>query len=345
MKTMAKYETPRVDWVDYAKGFCIIMVVMMHSTLGVEHAAGKESWLHYFVEFAKPFRMPDFFLISGLFLARVIDRNWRDYLDKKVVHFLYFYLLWVTIQFMFKAPAFLAQGGLVGVAQAYALAFLEPFGTLWFIYILPVFFVVTKLAKRVPPLAVFLLAAALEIAPVHTGWIMIDEFAGRFVYFFAGYWLASHIFRFAAAVQKDPWLALAGLGAWVFLNDFMVVRGYSELPVLSLLLGFVGAAAVVALAALFAKVNWLSALRYAGENSIVVYLAFFLPMAATRIALLKTGVIPDLGTVALIVTAMGVIVPLLFHALVRGTRFDFLFVRPSAFHLSAPRKAPLQPAE
>ena len=25
----------RVDWVDYAKGFCIIFVVMMHSTLGV----------------------------------------------------------------------------------------------------------------------------------------------------------------------------------------------------------------------------------------------------------------------------------------------------------------------
>ena len=30
----------RVAWVDYAKGFCIIMVVMMHSTLGVEKAAG-----------------------------------------------------------------------------------------------------------------------------------------------------------------------------------------------------------------------------------------------------------------------------------------------------------------
>jgi uncharacterized membrane protein YcfT len=25
----------RVDWVDYAKGFCIVFVVMMHSTLGV----------------------------------------------------------------------------------------------------------------------------------------------------------------------------------------------------------------------------------------------------------------------------------------------------------------------
>ena len=26
--------TERVDWVDYAKGICIIMVVMMHSVLG-----------------------------------------------------------------------------------------------------------------------------------------------------------------------------------------------------------------------------------------------------------------------------------------------------------------------
>ena len=55
----------RVDWVDYAKGFCIVMVVMMHSTLGVEQAAGHEGWMHAVVAFARPFRMPDFFLISG----------------------------------------------------------------------------------------------------------------------------------------------------------------------------------------------------------------------------------------------------------------------------------------
>src|SRR5687768_1359785 len=91
----------RVDWVDYAKGICIIMVVMMHSTLGVGTAAGGEGFMHYVVNFAKPFRMPDFFLISGLFLARVIDRDWKTYLDRKVVHFAYFYLLWMTIQFGF----------------------------------------------------------------------------------------------------------------------------------------------------------------------------------------------------------------------------------------------------
>ena len=192
----------RVDWVDYAKGFCIIFVVMMHSTLGVEQAAGQEGWLHTVVAFAKPFRMPDFFLISGLFLAQVIDRDWRTYLDRKVVHFAYFYLLWTAIQFAFKAPLFVHEHGVMSTLWLYVESFWEPFGTLWFIYLLPIFFVVTKLARslRVPPMAVWLAAAALEIAHIHTGATVIDEFASRFVYFYTGYLFAPRIFELAAAV-------------------------------------------------------------------------------------------------------------------------------------------------
>ena len=142
----------RIDWVDYAKGICIVMVVMMHSVLGVEAAAGESGFMHALVAFAKPFRMPDFFLISGLFLSVVIDRDWRTYLDRKVVHFAYFYLLWVTIQFGFKASSFAAESGWAHVGVLYLESFIEPFGTLWFIYLLPVFFVVTKLrAVRLRP--------------------------------------------------------------------------------------------------------------------------------------------------------------------------------------------------
>src|SRR5437762_6019748 len=100
MRAIGAPSDGRVGWVDYAKGICIVMVVMMHSTLGTEVAVGREGFMHVVVEFARPFRMPDFFLISGLFLGRVVDRDWRTYLDRKVVHFAYFYLLWVTIQFI-----------------------------------------------------------------------------------------------------------------------------------------------------------------------------------------------------------------------------------------------------
>ncbi len=341
----AQVTSGRVDWVDYAKGICIVMVVMMHSTLGVEAAADAQSWMHALVEFAKPFRMPDFFLISGLFLARVIDRDWRRYLDRKVVHFLYFYVLWVTIQFAFKAPGLAGELGAAGVAKFYLLSYLEPFGTLWFIYLLPVFFVVTKLTRRVPPVLIFLVGIALEAAPIETGWIMIDEFAARFVYFFAGYWLAANFFWLARLVQQHAVLALAAIAGWALINGVLVFGGYAGLPALSLVLGFAGASAVIAAAALLSRANVLDLLRFAGEHSIVVYLAFFLPMAATRIALLKTGIVADLGAVALIVTVMGVVVPLVLYWFVQGTRLDFLFKRPAFFHIDRPRRLALQPAE
>ena len=343
MKTEAA--SARVDWVDYGKGICIVMVVMMHSTLGVEAAAGAQGWMHALVEFAKPFRMPDFFLISGLFLARVIDRDWRRYLDRKVVHFLYFYVLWVTIQFAFKALGLANELGAAGVIKLYLLSYIEPFGTLWFIYLLPVFFVVTKLARRLPPVLIFAFGAVLEAAPIETGWTMIDEFAARFVYFFAGYWLAANFFQLARHAQQNVTVTLLALALWVAVNGALVFSGYAGLPGISLALGLAGASAVIAVAALLARTHLLDLLRYAGEHSIVIYLAFFLPMAATRVALLKSGVVTDLGTVALIVTMMGVIVPLILHWFVQGTRFDFLFRRPAYFYIDRPRRPSLQPAE
>jgi uncharacterized membrane protein YcfT len=219
----------RVDWVDYAKGFCIVMVVMMHSTLGVELAAGREGWMHHAVEFARPFRMPDFFLISGLFLARVIDRDWRDYLDRKAVYFAYFYVLWVTIQFAFKAPMLAVEQGWRGVGLSYLEAFIEPYGTLWFIYLLPIFFVVIKLTRNVPWPLIWLAGAGMEMTHVDTGWTVIDEFARRFVYIYSGYVFASQVFAFTSGVQRRPGLALAGLGLWALLNGTLVTFRLADL--------------------------------------------------------------------------------------------------------------------
>lgn len=324
---MSHENSVRVDWVDYAKGFCIVLVVMMHSTYGVELAIGQEGWTHAFAAFARPFRMPDFFLISGLFLARVIDRNWSTYLDKKLIHFVYFYLLWLLIQTLVKGVWF--DGSPMEVLQLFATALVQPFGSMWFIYLLPLFFIFTKLMRNVSPVLVFLLAVELEILDVATGWVVIDEFAGRFVFFFAGYWLAPQIFTFAAWVRSHRLTSMAGLTGWGLINGSLVFSGWSDLPFISAGLGLLGAGAVVALAALLSDVKWLSLLRYAGQNSIVIYLAFFLPMAATRVFLIKSGLVSDIGLITLLVTAMGVSVPLILHAVLKKLdKGMFLFVRP-----------------
>jgi uncharacterized membrane protein YcfT len=336
----------RVDWVDYAKGICIVMVVMMHSVLGVEAATGQTGFMHVLVAFAKPFRMPDFFLISGLFLSVVIDRDWRTYLDRKVLHFAYFYVLWITIQFGFKAPSFAAETGWAHVGFMYLEAFIEPFGTLWFIYLLPVFFVIAKGTRRVPPLAIWGAAALLEMAHIATGWTVIDEFCARFVYFYSGYLFAGYVFALSDRARGRPALALAGLALWAALNGGLVVSGCSEWPVISLMLGVSGACAIVILGTLLARAHWLNLLRFCGKHSIVIYLAFFLPMAATRTLLLRAGLIHDIGAISLVVTIVGVIGALALWRIALKTGANFLFERPTAFWM-APKKAhrTLQAAE
>ena len=201
----------------------------------------------------------------------------------------------------------------------------------------------TKATRDVPPVIVWFVAALLQIAEIHTGATVIDEFAARFVYFYSGYVLAPYVFDFAARVAERRGAAVLFLLAWALFEGVMVFGGYSALPVVGLGLGLLGAGAVVAVSSLLSTLDWARPLRYAGQNSIVVYLAFFLPMAATRTLLLKFAPELDLGLVALIVTAVAAVTPLLFYAAVKDTRLRFLFKRPAWARLapaSLPAKAP-----
>lgn len=350
----------RIDWVDYAKGFCIIFVVMMHSTLGVGKAAGEEGWLHYVVEFARPFRMPDFFMIAGLFLALVIDRPWKTYLDKKLVHFIYFYLIWTFIQFGIKIPNNGAQYGFGELPYLYLQTLWEPYSTLWFIYMLPIMFLVTKALRGLPWYLVFGFAALLQIAPIHTGSLIVDEFASRYVYFFAGYFFAPYLFRLAEWTRNNVGLGLLGLLVWGAVNGLLMFNAVEvapgilikigDLPVIALALGFAGAVGVILVSALLAKVRWMSFLSYCGRNSIVVYLAFFLPMAVSRGVLLKVGGVLDIGTISALVTLIAVISPLILYAIIKKIGFGhFLFERPMWARLkeggNSYDKSTLTPAE
>jgi uncharacterized membrane protein YcfT len=333
----------RIKWVDYARGICIILVVMMHATLGVEAAYGHEGWMHAVVEFAKPFRIPTFFLLSGLFAGRALHRDWRTFVDRKVLHFVYFYILWVTIQVGFKLPGYVIEHGFGAALRLYALAFVDPFGSLWFIYMLPIFYLTTRLVAGVPWWVVWLAAAALEIAPIETTWVVIDEFAGRFVYFYTGYLMTARIFAFAEAAQSRPVLGVAAVTAWALINLAAVFSGYAEFGLVSLALGFTGAAAIVFATALAANYRAFPALEYCGRISLMIYLSFFLPIAATRALLIRSHLIADVGTIAALTTLAGIFGAVAIYRLARGTRFGFLFERPAQARLAEPLRLATQP--
>ncbi len=337
----------RIAWVDAAKGICIILVVMMHATLGVGAEMGREGFMHWVVAFAKPFRMPDFFLVSGLFLGRVIARDWRSYADKRVVHFFYFYLLWLVLQSAAKYGQ-VSGGSPLGFLEHLAHGLYEPYSTLWFIYLLAVFSVVTKLLRHVSPNVLLAGAAVLQILPIETGWLVVDEFCERWVYFLAGYLLAGRIFALADWASANPRPALLGIALWAVVNGVLAFAPgpvpafptMAELPLVGLLLGLAGAVAIVAAASLLTRKAAQAAepLRYCGQNSIAIYLAFFLPMAATRTILIKTGIIQDVGIVSLVVLIVAIVAPLVLERLVRRTPLSFLFRRPAWAHIVPTRR-------
>lgn len=330
----------RVAWVDYSKGICIFLVLMLHASTEVSDLRGSQGWLGAVVAFARPFRMPDFFLIAGLFLSNVIDRPWQVYLDKKVIHFFYFYLLWTAIHFILfgiKTALNESGGDWSAVLPAYLLTFIQPGGSLWFVHSLAIYFFVVRVCRAVPWWLMLGVTAGLQMLNVHTGWQVIDEFCHRFVYFYSGYWFARYVFQIADWALVSRRGALVYLFCWGVLNQTLVTYGWAALPGVGLLLGYLGAAAVVFCGVVLSQLHWARGLRYIGESSIVLYLGDYV---VQRVALkVGAGRWLDAGSAALLLTFISVFGTLMMFHGARRFGFGFLYRRPTWARLSADRPA------
>ena len=131
----------------------------------------------------------------------------------------------------------------------------------------------------------------------------------------------------------------------------LAISSYSQLPFVSLMLGGMGALAIICGSVLLSKFSWTGFLEYLGRNSIVVYLAFFLPMAVSRAILLKFAPFLDIGTVSALVTMAAAIGPVIFYWMIQWSGYGrFLFHRPAWAWIDRPTapvatKARLHPAE
>ncbi len=345
MQTTATFPAPpspdRVGWVDYAKGMCILLVVMFHTVNHYEEAVGATGWMRWIVEFSKPFRMPDFFLISGLFLPRTINANLVTYLDKKVVHFAYFYLLWLLLTLLLTDNDTLRTDA-VEFAKLYLWNIIQPTGVLWFVHMLAVFYVVTRLVARLPKWVVLFAAAALQVSHqalwIDTPSFIANRFMDYYVFFFLGYAAADIVFAVAERAKARPWVTFGVLTGWAGANEWLTREGLHHLPGYGLMMGLAGALAIVELAALLSKAKSARFLRYCGQNSIVIYLTFIFPMTVLERMLASNHAIPDVGWACFAILIVSAALPLVFHLAIKRTPLIALYVRPRWARVTDRRK-------
>jgi uncharacterized membrane protein YcfT len=330
---MSNQTNTHLSWVDFSKGICIIGVVVMYAGMKL----GDVGWVQHIIDFMKPFRMPDFFLLSGLFLGRAMDRPFSAYVDKRVVHYLYFFFLWTVIFFLFRVVAvqiglFVATDG----EDSLLYRLREPYAMLWFIQLLPVLCLVTRASARVPTWLMVVIGVLLQSFPLHwDGWGLVANFCERFIYFYCGYRFAPLFFVLAQSAQERVRLAFGALFLWALGNFIAVWSGVHELPLISITLGLAGAMATVVAGSLLSKVAICQWLRYLGQNSLVVYLGFYLPMLCFIPVIRKVQGLTarvgflDQGTVAVLVGTLSVVAALVLYWSTRKGVLSFLFKRPS----------------
>jgi uncharacterized membrane protein YcfT len=326
---LAEYGGARQAWVDHARGISIILIVVLHARFALAAVPDAE-FFDALIRIVQPFRLPALFLLSGLFLARIIDRAWPQFLDRRVIHYAYFYAVWATIEF---APVFatgLARDSSAAAPLAidYLWLFVSPHGPLWFIYALPLFFVLAKVLRKVPAWIVLPVAAVISIADVQTGWVISDRLASRYVYFHAGYALAPAIFAAGAWMQANARSGALMLVLWLTAHLIATLTAAPANPLLTFALGVAGCAAVLAAGALLSRSTWMGWLALFGRRSLAIFLAFPLLLVAARKALELAGWPLDGDLRMLIVVAGAIFGALLIHRLTRGTLLGFLFERP-----------------
>jgi len=328
-------EGQRYQWVDYAKGICILAVVCLYVRGNADSYFGSSGLVQYFVEFARPFRMPDFFLLSGLFLARVIDKPLKHYLDRKVLHYLYFFLLWTFISWLLLIlTGKLNEDPGDLIKSLISMTIVWPYHQLWFILMLPLYFFATRLTRRVPAWIMFPLLCGLHILQsypqLQLGWGVANNFNERFVFFYAGYIFAPLIFSFAEKIKQHILLSVGGIALWFVVNSWLVFNGFSKTGIATLVLGFVGCFAVIAIAVLLMQCRtgfkWLS---YLGAHSIAIYLPF--DWILTGLSAVFFPLMPsiNINLYVLLMTVLTVVLSVAFYWICRPTPIaKWMFIRP-----------------
>jgi fucose 4-O-acetylase-like acetyltransferase len=128
----------RIDWVDYAKGLGIVLVVIGHSLRGeLTSAKGSELWLaHQIDAWIYAFHMPLFFFLSGLFARSLLTKNPQALFRSRWAILIHPYLLWSLVIHGTRSIAGLSDRPWPEFLVNFWKISYEPIGIFWFLYVL-----------------------------------------------------------------------------------------------------------------------------------------------------------------------------------------------------------------
>jgi fucose 4-O-acetylase-like acetyltransferase len=340
----------RLRWIDYARGIAIILVCYRHVFEGSKEAGvpvGDYNFLEYANIFLYSFRMPLFFIISGLFITRSLQKKGlKLYVEGRARAILYPYFVWGMLQLTLQMIFTKYTNG-HPTASSYLNLLYQPreCAQFWYLYALfnvSVLYAFTKYFLKLPPvynivvgIIFFYLSSLIYQQNIRTG--LAFDILHYYIFFAVGDFLGSYLLdeKNKKYLESGKLLLLIlipfGVGQVYFLLEnlshttgkYMHVEFYQ--PFVFLLIALVGCVFVINLSFYLQKKNYLKWLTVLGRNSLYIYVSHVIVFSFVRIILNKFFGIQNVAIILLSGIMSGLFIPLLLYRLAVRLNLRWIF--------------------
>lgn len=324
----------RENWVDYAKGIGIILVVYGHVARGIYNSGIyiPQAWYEWADSIIYTFHMPLFFFLSGLFFYQSFYKKGAGALVfNKIDTILYPYVLWSILQGVSEVFLSSYTNGNVSYAEVFSL-FMEPRAQFWFLYALFFIFILVALFFHFFPkkaswtLLVVSLFAHFCISFFYFG-LVVNSVFYNLIFFSLGILFSLHVSIKHISNKKSLLLLLVlfvfgQYGYHVFFDGSTLVEKLLLfcLTILSLLL------VLVASYQCSLKQNrWL---LFVGSSSMAIYVMHVFAGSGIRVVLYKFLGVDSYLVHIVAGCVVGIFAPLLALVVINRYHIPYLFSAP-----------------
>ena len=329
-------EKSRMAWVDYLRGIAIILVVYRHSFIGIERSnIAVPSILQNANLMFYSFRMPLFFILSGVFVNASIGRkSFGKLVYSKFELLIYPYFIWatiqITLQLLLSKYTNAERTPLDYLAIFYEPQALDQFWYLPALFNCTIVYLILKVKLHVPAWAQIIIGIGLNmLGPQLKAISMIADWMNFYIYFALGDLCSSLFFREGSQrFFKNPYTLLALTPVFVATELWYLHRlhGTGVLLFEYLAIAIIGCFCMIVLAFRLQSWDILRWLRVVGFHSLFIYVIHVLVTSFTRTILTKFLGIHNPEILLVCCIFFGVTIPIIFYnLLVKDSILWFLF--------------------
>lgn len=338
----------RYPWIDYARGITILLVVYRHVFEGlgnVGEGSGSYAGLKYFNIFFFSFRMPLFFIVSGIFIGgSLVRKGIGDYIGNRFQTIFYPLIVWGSIQISLQL-LFAGYANAEREPMNYLHLIIDPRKIEQFWYLNALFFVSVLYALvhwygKVKPwhqliLGVILYAVSgyCHVHNIHIGFLIDVSF---FYLFFA----VGHVFSDLVLNTKNHSILTSWRTTLIALPFFVLVQHYFtylnllhkddyyvqyQQPAIFAITALLGGAFVIQVSFLLQKLDIMRFLRVIGYHSLYIYVMHLMITSGLRSLLLKSVGIQNIPVLLVVSVTAGVILPVILYNIAERAGAWWLF--------------------